>query len=56
MAAARPDAKFMHCLPARRGLEVTDEVIDGAGSVSFPQAENRMHVAKGVLLGVVARA
>jgi ornithine carbamoyltransferase len=49
MAAAGPQAWFLHCLPARRGLEVTDEVMDGPQSLVFPQAENRMHVAKGVL-------
>ncbi len=49
MAAAAPDAKFMHCLPAKRGLECTDEVIDGPASIAFEQAENRMHVAKGIL-------
>ena len=49
MASAPKHAKFLHCLPARRGLEVTDEVIDGPQSLAFPQAENRMHVAKGVL-------
>jgi len=40
---------FMHCLPARRGEEVTDEVIDGPQSVVVPQAANRMHVQKGIL-------
>ena len=49
MAQARPEAKFMHCLPARRGLEVTDEVIDSPASIVFEQAENRMHLAKGLL-------
>jgi ornithine carbamoyltransferase len=48
MSSAGPQAWFLHCLPARRGLEVTDEVIDGPRSLVFPQAENRMHVAKGI--------
>jgi ornithine carbamoyltransferase len=49
MRAAAAGARFMHCLPARRGLEVTDEVVDGPQSVVFPQAENRMHLSKGLL-------
>jgi ornithine carbamoyltransferase len=49
MAAAEPDALFMHCLPAHRGEEVTAEVIDGARSVAFEQAENRLHAQKGIL-------
>ena len=49
MAKAGPDALFMHCLPAHRGDEVTEEVIDGAQSVVWDEAENRLHAQKGIL-------
>ncbi len=49
MSAARPGAIFMHCLPAHRGEEVTDEVMDGPHSVVFDEAENRLHAQKGIL-------
>ncbi len=55
MATARPDALFMHCLPAHRGEEVTDAVMDGPQSVVWDEAENRMHVQKGVLAWCLAQ-
>ena len=49
MAKATAGALFMHCLPAHRGDEVTEEVIDGAQSVVWDEAENRLHAQKGIL-------
>jgi ornithine carbamoyltransferase len=49
MAAAKPDAVFMHCLPAHRGEEVTEEVLEGAQSVVWDEAENRLHVQKALM-------
>jgi ornithine carbamoyltransferase len=49
LSLAAPDAVFMHCLPAHRGLEVTAEVLDGPQSVVLDQSENRMHVQKAIL-------
>jgi ornithine carbamoyltransferase len=56
MSRAAPDAIFMHCLPAHRGDEVTDEVVDGPQSVVFDQAENRLHAQKAILLLLMGMA
>jgi ornithine carbamoyltransferase len=53
MRRAAPGAWFMHCLPAHRGEEVTDEVIDSAASLVFDQAENRMHAQNALLLALL---
>jgi ornithine carbamoyltransferase len=50
LAQAAPDAVFLHCLPAHRGLEVTDAVMDSGRSIVFDQSENRLHVQKAILL------
>ena len=49
MEKARPDALFMHCLPAHRGEEVTEDVLEGQQSVVWDEAENRMHVQKALM-------
>ena len=55
-AGAATDAKFMHCLPARRGEEVTAEVIDGPRSAIIQQAENRLHAQKGLVVWLLTEA
>jgi ornithine carbamoyltransferase len=56
MKLAPDHCRFMHCLPAKRGLEVTDDIIDGPNSIVFQQAENRMHLAKGLIVWVLERS
>ena len=56
LKGARPDVIVMHCLPAHRGQEITDAVADGPHSVLFPQAENRMHAQKAILVSLLAPA
>ena len=53
LARASREAIFMHCLPAHRGLEVTEDIIDSPRSIIYDQAENRMHVQKAILLSLL---
>lgn len=55
MAAAKPTAVFMHCLPAQRGLEVTDAVMESPASIIFQQAENRMHMQNAIMLKLAGK-
>jgi ornithine carbamoyltransferase len=54
MKKAKPDAVVLHCLPAHRGKEITDDVMDGPQSLVFPQAENRLHAQKAILADLLA--
>ena len=55
MSLAKADAKVMHCLPAHRGHEITDDVIDGPQSIVFDEAENRMHVQKAIIVKLLGQ-
>ena len=50
MKMSKKDAKFMHCLPAKRGEEVTADIIDSKQSIVYQQAENRLHAQKAIML------
>lgn len=56
LSKAAPDCIVMHCLPANRGEEITDEVMDGPHSVVFDQAENRLHVQKAIMMTLIGRS
>jgi ornithine carbamoyltransferase len=56
MSLAKADAKVMHCLPAHRGDEITDDVIDSPQSIVFDEAENRMHVQKAIIVKLLGKA
>ena len=54
MRAAGPQALFMHCQPARRGEEVTDDVMDSPRSIAYNQSENRLHMQKAIFLALLS--
>jgi len=56
VAKAAKGVRVLHCLPAHRGMEITDEVMDGPASIVFDQAENRLHVQKAILMTLLPKA
>ena len=56
LSYAKAHAKVMHCLPAHRGAEITDDVLDGPHSIVFDEAENRMHVQKAIIVKLLGKA
>jgi ornithine carbamoyltransferase len=56
VSKARPDVSIMHCLPAHRGLEITDDVLEGPQSIVWKQAENKLHGARAVLAAFLGNA
>jgi ornithine carbamoyltransferase len=55
VALAAPEAVVMHCLPAHRGQEITDDILDGSACIAYDQAENRLHAQKALLLRLLGR-
>ena len=56
MNSTKKDTLFMHCLPAERGREVTDNVMESSNSVVFDQAENRMHAQNAIMLNILSKS
>ena len=56
MNSTKKDTLFMHCLPAERGREVTDNVMESSSSIVFDQAENRMHAQNAIMLNIINKS